>query len=169
MKVSKILPPTPVILISVSYISYIFSDLQSCSFIYQTHPHFSPPQQPRLSNFASFLTVRQALESIKCWIVVITISSINIILFLLFELDFLSIWRYIRTLYQNSSEYVSWNVAPMEHISNRNIEMFSLLLCFSRFCFFFYLYTVVLIGLNGKFSRKEYFYEGLTPLVFEPQ
>ena len=91
MKASKILPRTPVILISVSYISYILSDLQSCSFIYQPHPHFSPPQQPRLSNFASFLTVRQALESIKCWIVVITISSINIILFLLFELDFLSI------------------------------------------------------------------------------
>ena len=38
--------------------------------------------------------------------------------------------------------------------------MFSLLLCFSRFCF--YLHTVVL---SRKFSRREYFCESLTPFV----
>lgn len=120
MKVSKILLPTPITL-SLSYISYIFSDLQPCPFIYQPHHHSPLPQQPWLSNFPRLPTIRWVLESIKYSILVIIIicsSSISIILFLLFELDFLFLFE--KTYQDILSEYfkisVSWNVAPMEHI-----------------------------------------------------
>ena len=120
MKVSKILLPTPITL-SLSYISYIFSDLQPCPFIYQPHHHSPFPQQPWLSNFPWLPTIRWVLESIKYSIPVIIIScssSISIILFLLFKLDFLFLFE--KTYQDILSEYfkisVSWNVAPMEHI-----------------------------------------------------
>ena len=106
--------------ISFIYLIYFFRSPTLLIYL-PASPPFPPPQQPRLKNFASLPTVRQGLESIKHWIVVIFISSISTILFLLFELDFFSISRYIRILYQNTSKYVSWNVAPMEHISNPNI------------------------------------------------
>ena len=67
--------------ISFIYLIYLFRS-PILSIYLPASPPFPPPQQPRLSNFASFPTVRQALESIKYWIVVITISSISIILFL---------------------------------------------------------------------------------------
>ena len=102
------------------YLRYFFRSLTLPIYL-PASPPVPPPQQPRLSNFASLPTVRQELESIKYWIVVIIISSISIVLFLLFELVFFSIWRYMRTLYQNTSKCVSWNVALMEHISNLNM------------------------------------------------
>ena len=103
MNVLKILPPIPIILISLSYISYFFSDLQTYPFTYKPHLHSPPPQQTQLSNFASLTTVRQTLESIKYWIVVVIIGTISIILFLLFELDF---FFYLK-IYQNLiSEYL---------------------------------------------------------------
>ena len=169
MKVLKILPPAPIMLISVSYISYFFSDLQTYPFIYKPHPHSPPTQQTQLSNFASLTTVRQALESIKYWIVVIFIGSISIILFLLFELDF---FVYLK-IYQNLiSEYLKIRFLKCSpygvYIKSEYINVFFTSVFFP-FLFLFYLYTVFLIGFNGKFSWKEYFYEGLTPFVCEPQ
>ena len=85
MKILKILPPTPIMLISLSYISYFFSDLQTYSFIYKPHPHSPLPQQTQLSNFTSLTTVRQALESIN--IGLLPLLLVVLVLFYFFYLN----------------------------------------------------------------------------------
>ena len=67
--------------ISFIYLIYLFRS-PNLSIYLPASPPFPPPQQPPLSNFASLPTVREALESIKYWIVVIIISGISIFLFL---------------------------------------------------------------------------------------
>ena len=152
------------------HISHISFQISNPIHLFTSLTPIAPPlpQQLRLSNFASIPTVSQALESIKYWIVVIIISS-SIILFLLFELDF---FFYLK-IYQNLiSEYLKICFLKCStygaYIKSEYVNIFFPSVFFS-FLFLFYLYTVVLIGLNGNFSRKEYFYEGLTPFVFEPQ
>ena len=122
--------------ISFIYLKYFFKSPTLPIYLPASHI-FPPPQQSRLSNFASLPTVRQALESLKYWIVVIISSSISIILFLLFELDF---FFYLK-IYQNLiSEYLKIYFLKCSaygaYIKSEYINVFFTSV-FSRFCFFF--------------------------------
>ena len=102
MKVSKILPPTPIMLISLSYVSYIFSDLQPYPFIYQPHPH-SP-----LPNNSDCQILHHSLQlSMHLRVRNIGLLSLLLVVLVLFYFFYLNQTFFFLKIYQNLiSEYL---------------------------------------------------------------
>ena len=140
--------------ISFIYLIYFFRSL-TLPISLLASPSFPPPQQPRLSSFASLPKVRQALESIKYWIVVIIFSSISIILFLYSNEIF---FVYLKIHQNLISEYLKICFLKCRaygaYIKSEYINVFVTSVFFS-FLFPFYLYTVVLIGLTESFLGRN--------------